>query len=89
MRERSIPVALFRRVRNVLELIPLIGLVLDLIPISYHFDLLRHGEVIGGPARRIGIRDRYRLEITGDPEQRIDRRLLLAMGIGLDALQSR
>ena len=93
MRERSIPVALFRRVRNVLEFIPLIGLmialVLDLIPISYHFDLLRDGEVIGGHTRKLGIRDRYRLVITGDPEHLIDRRLLVAMGIGLDALQSR
>jgi hypothetical protein len=93
MRERSIPVAIFRRVRNLLEFIPLFGLmialVLDLIPVSYHFDLLRDGEVIGGHTRRIGIRDRYRLEITGDPEHRIDRRLLIAMGIALDALQSR
>jgi len=93
MRERSIPVAIFRRVRNLLEFIPLIGLmialVLDLIPVSYHFDLLRDGAVIGGHTRRIGIRDRYRLEITGDPGHRIDRRLLIAMGIALDALQSR
>lgn len=93
MRERSIPIATFRRVRNLLEFIPLIGLmiglVLDLIPISYHFDLLRDGEVVGGHTRKLGIRDRYRLEITGDPDHLIDRRLLIAMGIGLDALQSR
>ena len=91
--ERSVPAAIFRRIQNVLQFIPLVGwaldLVLDLIPIPYHFDILRDGELIGHQTRKRGIRDRYRLEITGDPERRIDRRLVIALGVGLDALQSR
>lgn len=93
VQEHSVAVAIFRRVQNLLQLVPLIGglvsLVLDLIPIPYHFDLLRGETRIGRHTRKYGIRDRYRLQIDGDPERRIDRRLLVAMAIGLDALQSR
>ncbi len=92
VRESSVPVAVVRRIQNLLQAIPLIGavasLVLDLIPIPYHFDITRDEVVIGRHSRKTGIRDRYRLEID-DPERRVDRRLLVALGIGLDALQSR
>jgi uncharacterized protein YxjI len=93
VQERSVAAAVFRRIQNVLQFIPIIGwaadVVLDLIPIPYHFDIWRDGERIGHQTRKHGIRDRYRLEITGDPERRIDRRLVIAMGVALDALQSR
>lgn len=93
VRERSMGVAILRRVQNVVQLVPLagwaVGLVMDVIPIPYHFDYLRDGTVIGTHTRKYGIRDRYRLEITGDPDRLIDRRLVVALGVGLDALQSR
>ena len=92
VRESSVPVAVFRRVQNLLQAIPLIGgivsLILDLIPIPYHFDIQQGEVMVGRHARKTGIRDRYRLHIE-DPQHRIDRRLLVALGIGLDALQSR
>ena len=93
VQERSLATAVFRRIQNVLQFIPFVGwaldLALDLIPIPYHFDIMREGERIGHQTRKHGIRDRYRLAITGDPERRIDRRLVIAMGVSLDALQSR
>jgi hypothetical protein len=92
VRESSVPVAVFRRVQNLLQAIPLIGgvvaLLLDLIPIPYHFDITHGDTPIGRHSRKTGIRDRYRLEIN-DPGRRIDRRLVVALGVGLDALQSR
>lgn len=92
VRESSVPVAVFRRVQNLLQAIPLIGgivsLALDLIPIPYHFDIQQGEAVIGRHSRKTGIRDRYRLQVD-DPQRTIDRRLLIALGIGLDALQSR
>lgn len=92
VRESSVAVAVYRRLQNLLQAIPLIGgivsLVLDLIPIPYHFDITSGETLIGRHTRKIGIRDRYRLQIE-DPDRRIDRRLLVALGIGLDALQSR
>ena len=40
--------------------------------------------------RRIyGFRDKYVLDLSGDPERAIDRRAAVALGIALDALQSR
>jgi len=39
--------------------------------------------------RRFGVRDTYDLDLSGDPERKIDRRLAVALGIALDALQSR
>lgn len=93
VREHSIGVAIFRRVQNLLQWIPFIGgiiaLVLDLIPIPYHFDIFDRETLIGRHTRKYGIRDRYRLQIDGDPERRIDRRLVVALAIALDALQSR
>jgi len=93
VRERSAGVAAVRRAQNVLEFVPiiggLVGLVMDLLPIPYHFDLTSvDGRAIGNHTRKLGWRDRYRIELT-DPDQPIDTRMLMALGIGLDALQSR
>ena len=93
VRESSVPVAAFRRLQNLLQAVPLIGglvsLALDLIPIPYHFDITDGaGRVIGRHTRKTGIRDRYRLAI-GEQGRAIDRRLLVALGVALDALQSR
>ena len=35
------------------------------------------------------IADRYTLDLSGDPERTLDRRLALALAVGLDALQAR
>jgi uncharacterized protein YxjI len=83
-RERSMFVALLRRF---LGLIPYVGDVA--LPIRYHFDYFHGDEQIGGLERILGLRDRYRLDVSGDNERAIDRRLVLALAVGMDALQAR
>jgi uncharacterized protein YxjI len=85
-RERSLFVALVRRL---IGLVPFIGEFLELLPIPYHFDYFAGEERIGGLQRILGVRDRYRLDVSGDGERTMDRRLVLALAVGLDALQAR
>jgi uncharacterized protein YxjI len=82
-RERSQVGAIARRL---IDFVPDVG---GLIPIPYNFDLLRGDEVIGRIDRKFQLRDRYVLDLSGDPEQRIDRRLAIALAVGLDTLQNR
>ena len=92
-RERNLTVALFRRLKGLVELVPFIGWaigwLLELLPIPYHFDFYIGDRRLGGHERVLGIRDRYRLDISGDVERSIDRRLVLALAVGMDALQAR
>ena len=85
-RERNLFVALIRRL---IGLVPFIGEFLELLPIPYHFDYFIDGERIGGLERILGVRDRYRLDVSGDAERKIDRRVSLALAVGMDALQAR
>jgi uncharacterized protein YxjI len=85
-RERSLLVALFRRL---VGFVPYIGDFADWLPIPYHFDYFIEGKRIGGMERILGVRDRYRLDVSGDVERRIDRRVALALAVGMDALQAR
>ena len=87
--EQSIVIALLRRLVNLLGFVPIVGPFLVALPVPYHFDIQVGQTVIGSLARVLGLRDRYRLVIDGDPDRRIDRRLVVALGVGLDALQSR
>jgi hypothetical protein len=80
--ERSMTVAIGRRVA---ELLPF-G---EAVPIPYHFVFLADGRELGGLTRVLGLRDQYRLELTGDPDGAVDRRLAVALAVGLDALQAR
>ena len=82
-RERSLVGAIARRV---IDFVPDIG---GLIPIPYNFDFLADGTVIGGMDRKFQLRDRYIVNIGGDHDRRVDRRLLIALAIGLDSLQNR
>ena len=81
--ESSMPVALLRRV---IDVVPYVG---GLIPIPYHFSLAANGRALGELRREYAVRDRYRLELEGDSDGLLDRRLAIALAIGLDALQSR
>jgi uncharacterized protein YxjI len=80
--ERGLPLAIARRL---VDFVPY-G---EWIPIPYNFDVLLDDRVIGSLNRKFQLRDRYVLDLTGDHERRIDRRLAIALAIGLDALQNR
>ena len=82
-RERSLVGAVLRRV---IDFVPDIG---GWIPIPYNFEILAGERVIGGMDRKFQLRDRYILDVSGDTERRLDRRLAVALAIGLDTLQNR
>jgi uncharacterized protein YxjI len=85
--ERSMPIALIRRF---IGLIPFIGGFVDWVPIPYHFNFLRGDQVLGTHERqKWKFRDTYTLDFSGDAGRTIDRRLVLATAVGLDALQAR
>jgi uncharacterized protein YxjI len=86
--ERSVRVALLRRA---IDLVPVVGEVLGLLPIPYQFDVrgADGGRPVATLTRLRGVRDRYVLVVDGDPERVVDRRLALALAVSLDALQSR
>ena len=80
--ERSLPLAVARRL---IDFVPY-G---DWIPIPYNFDFVQDWRTIGSMNRKLQLRDRYVLDLAGDHERRFDRRLAIALAIGLDALQNR
>jgi uncharacterized protein YxjI len=82
--EASWTIALLRRLAGFLpEWLPILGWV------PFNFVLLRDGGEVGTYRRVLGkLRDRYVLEL--EPElANIDRRLVVAFAVGLDALQDR
>jgi uncharacterized protein YxjI len=81
-RERSLPFAILRRIKNFSDL----G---EWIPIPYNFDFVQGDRVIGHLNRKFQIRDRYVVDVSGDHEHKLDRRLAIALAVGLDTLQNR
>ncbi|GAA1089984.1 hypothetical protein [Nocardiopsis composta] len=74
-RERSEVLAVLRRFLEFLQIIP------------YHFDFAgTDGRPLFSVDKRWGLRDRYTVDIQ---EPAIDRRLVIAMAVALDALQER
>jgi uncharacterized protein YxjI len=85
--EQSVPIALFRRI---VGFVPYLENVANWLPIPYHFMFERDGVVLGTHRRHIGkLRDVYTIDMSGDPERSVDRRLILAIAVGMDALQAR
>lgn len=72
--ERSLPVALLRRFVDSLSWLP------------YHFDFVAGGQPVFSVDKKWGLRDRYVVQIQ---HPQVDRRLVIALAVGLDALQSR
>jgi uncharacterized protein YxjI len=86
-REKSLPVALFRRA---VDFVPYIGDVAEWLPIPYHFEFVRDGRALGVNTRqKFKFRDTYTIDMSDDPERSLDRRLVLALAVGQDALQAR
>jgi uncharacterized protein YxjI len=72
--ERSLVIALLRRFVDWLSWLP------------YHFEFVIGDRPAFSVVKKWGLRDRYTITIH-DPQ--LDRRLIVAMAVGLDALQSR
>lgn len=85
--EERLDVALIRRV---LGFVPYVENVANWLPIPYHFRFFRNGQVLGSYRRQLyKLRDTYTLDLTQDPDRTLDRRLALALAVGMDALQAR
>jgi uncharacterized protein YxjI len=84
--ERSFLRALIRRF---IGLVPFVGEFLEVLPIRYHFDFYAGDKPIGWLVRLFSVRDRYVLDLSGDEQRSIDRRVALALALGMDALQAR
>jgi len=81
--EKSQAIAIARRV---VDFVPY-G---EWIPIPYDFVLLDGDRELGHFRRKfLSVRDRYVLDLSHDADRRLDRRLAIALGIALDALQNR
>jgi uncharacterized protein YxjI len=82
--ERSLFLAIARRL---IDYLPYVG---GYIPIPYNFELNDpEGKRMGGMDRKFQIRDKYLLDLSDDHDRRIDRRLAVALAVGLDTLQNR
>ena len=90
VKESNLALALLRRFGGEL---PFIGGLIDLLVLffKYHFVFidLATSEVVGTYTKTTLFRDHYQLETTDDLWASTDWRVLAAMGVGLDALQSR
>jgi hypothetical protein len=77
--EESIVLSLLRRV---------LGSLFGLLRTNFMF-IRPDGAVLGEFNRKFTILDRYVLDLTGDPERYLDRRIALALGIMLDSGEGR
>jgi uncharacterized protein YxjI len=85
--EKSLLVALVRRL---VGFVPYLGDFADWLPIPYHFEFKRGDSVLGTHSRQaFKFRDTYTIDMSGDPDRTLDRRLVLAIAVGMDALQAR
>ena len=86
-KERSLAVAIVRRV---VGFIPYLGGVADWLPIPYHFVFTRGDKVLVHHTRQAWkLTDHYTIDCRPDSERSLDRRLVLAAAVGMDALQAR
>lgn len=86
-RETSMGKAIFRRA---IGFVPYIGGYADWLPIAYDFEFVRGEEVLAvNVRRRFKWRDVYDIDASADTARILDRRLLLAATVGMDALQAR
>ena len=86
-KERSLAVAIVRRV---IGFVPYLGGVADWLPIPYHFVFTRGDRVLVHHTRQAWkLTDHYTIDCRPDKERSLDRRLVLAAAVGMDALQAR
>ena len=86
-KERSLAVAVLRRA---IGFVPYVGSWADWLPIPYHFVFTRGDQVLVHHTRRAWkLTDHYTIDCTPDTARTLDRRLVLAAAVGMDALQAR
>jgi uncharacterized protein YxjI len=87
-REANLVTAIFRRL---VGFVPYVGGFADWLPIAYDFEFLAADERVLGVnrRRRWKWRDVYDLDFSADERHELDRRLVLAAAVGMDALQAR
>ncbi|HEX2052091.1 MAG TPA: hypothetical protein VHJ78_00010 [Actinomycetota bacterium] len=77
-------------VRRAVGFVPYLDEVANWLPIPYHFVFMRDGAVVGTHRRQLfKLRDAYEIDMTADRDRTVDRRLVLAIAVGMDALQAR
>jgi hypothetical protein len=90
VRENSVALALLRRFGG---MIPVFGDLVEILVLffRYHFEFvdLKSGEVVGTYQKTTLFRDHYLLSMTDEAFGSLDWRVYAALGVGLDALQSR
>jgi uncharacterized protein YxjI len=85
--EKSMGIAVARRA---VGFVPYVENVANWLPIPYHFVFMHGDRIIGENTRQtFKIRDVYHIDMTADTERILDRRLVLALSVGMDALQAR
>ncbi|MDQ8045551.1 MAG: hypothetical protein AAGC46_06310 [Solirubrobacteraceae bacterium] len=85
--EKSLGIALFRRL---VGFIPYVDNVADWLPIPYHFVFRRGDQLLATNSRKAWkLNDHYTIDCTPDKQHVLDRRLVLAAAVGMDALQAR
>jgi uncharacterized protein YxjI len=85
--EANLAIALIRRL---VGFIPNLGNFANWLPIPYHFIFQRGEQIIGHHRRQLWkFRDTYTLDLTADSERTLDRRLVLAIAVAMDAFQAR
>ncbi len=90
VKENSVAIAVLRRF---IGFVPFVGDILDIIIkfFRYHFvfsDIMT-GQEVGQYKKTKLLRDHYLLSVSDDAWSRLDWRVFAAMGVALDALQSR
>ncbi len=79
--------------RRFIGVVPIVGDLMELATdlIKYHFVFIdsSNGEIVGKYQKKTLFRDHYTFSMTDEAFSKIDWRVLAAMGVGLDALQSR
>lgn len=91
-REKSMGKAIFRRL---IGFVPYIGGYAEWLPIAYDFEFVRDPDgdapqvLAMNVRRRFKWRDIYDIDASADTARVLDRRLLLAATVGMDALQAR
>jgi uncharacterized protein YxjI len=86
-KERSLGVALFRRL---VGFVPYVGGYADWLPIPYHFVFVRGDQLLVNHTRKAWkLNDHYTIDCTPDTGHLLDRRLVIAAAVGMDALQAR